>query len=323
MKVLISGGAGFIGSHLVDAFLARNDHVYVIDNLSTGSKQNINHHVGNDFFHFIQSDITNCPDLYELCRDCDLIIHLASSVGVKYIMDNPLNSLESNVLGSIQIMKLAAMYKKRIIFFSTSEIYGKSNAINLREDDDRVLGPSFRWSYSACKAVGEYYLYALGKEVGLNYNICRCFNIVGPRQVGNYGMVLPRLVQQALNNEEMTIYDDGNQIRTFTYVLDVVEMIVHIADHPEIEQQIFNIGSENVISIKELAHKIKAYTNSTSSFVFLPTKEVYDEAFEDIQVRIPNIDKLKSLGILHNPMDIDRIIANVVDYYKTPIVHYS
>ncbi|WP_195574150.1 NAD-dependent epimerase/dehydratase family protein [Paenibacillus sp. 1001270B_150601_E10] len=321
MKVLITGGAGFIGSHLVDAFMARNDQVIVIDNLSTGSRQNINHHDGNASFHFIWSDITNCPDLHELCRDCDLIIHLASSVGVKYIMENPLNSLESNVLGSIQIMKLAAAYKKRIIFFSTSEIYGKSNATHLREDDDRILGPSFRWSYSACKAVGEYYLYALGKEEGLHYNICRCFNIVGPRQVGNYGMVLPRLVQQALNNEAMTIYDDGTQIRTFTYVLDVVKMIMHIADHQEINQQTFNIGSENVISIIELAHKIKAHTNSSSSFVFLPSKEVYDEAFEDIQVRVPNIDKLTALGVLYEPMDIDRIIANVVDYYKTPIVH--
>ncbi|MCM3135806.1 NAD-dependent epimerase/dehydratase family protein [Paenibacillus polysaccharolyticus] len=317
MKILITGGAGFIGSHIVDALLYEGKTVTVIDNLSTGLERNIEHNYNNTNFRFVNEDISNTELLDSLISASDLVLHLASSVGVRYIMDNPLKSLDSNVLNSINLIKICAKHNKRIFFFSTSEIYGKSNAPNLKEEDDRILGQSFRWSYSLGKAIGENYLYAYGKEQKLDYNILRCFNIVGPRQVSNYGMVLPRLVMQALKNEPMTIYDDGNQIRTFTYVMDLVRIVTYLVNNNEINHQTFNIGSNNIISILDLARKVQSVTNSNSPFVFIPSTEVYGEQFDDIRVRIPNIEKLDDLGITHDFLDLDNIISRIVDYHKS------
>ncbi|GFZ33009.1 nucleoside-diphosphate sugar epimerase [Clostridium zeae] len=315
MKILITGGAGFIGSHLVDKLLYEQHEVYVIDNLSTGSLENIRHNLENTNFHFVHEDINSYDVLYDLCSKCNLIFHLASSVGVKYIMDNPVKSLNSNILSSISIIKIAADLKKRIVVFSTSEIYGKNKSPELRENDDRIIGNSFRWSYSIGKAVAEYYCYAYGKEIGLDYVVIRCFNIVGPRQVGNYGMVLPRLVGQALQNEPMTVYDDGTQVRTFTHVNDLVNILSLIVENSEINKEIFNVGSNNSISIIDLAKKIKAITSSLSEITFIPTREIFGSDFEDPKVRIPSNDKLLSIIGEYNFLNIDEIINNVVEYF--------
>ncbi|MBK1812711.1 NAD-dependent epimerase/dehydratase family protein [Clostridium sp. YIM B02505] len=315
MKILITGGAGFIGSHLVDKLLDEDHEVYVIDNLSTGSLENIRHNLENNHFHFVQEDICNYDVLYDLCSKCNLIFHLASSVGVKYIMDNPVKSLNSNILSSISIIKIAADLKKRIVVFSTSEIYGKNKSPELRENDDRIIGNSFRWSYSIGKAVAEYYCYAYGKEMDLDYVVIRCFNIVGPRQVGNYGMVLPRLVGQALRNEPMTVYDDGTQIRTFTHVSDLVNILCLIIENTETNKEIFNVGSSNSISIIDLANRIKAITNSLSEITFIPSREVFGSDFEDPKVRIPSADKILSIIGEYSFLDIDEIINNVVQYF--------
>jgi UDP-glucose 4-epimerase len=318
VKILITGGAGFIGSHLADKLLDEGHEVHVIDNLSTGSLNNIIHNMENHRFHFVHEDISNYDILYDLCSKCNLIFHLASSVGVKYIMENPVKSLNSNILSSISIIKIAAELRKRIVVFSSSEIYGKSNSPELRENDDRVIGHSFRWSYSIGKAAAEYYCYAYGKEVDLDYVVVRCFNIVGPRQVGNYGMVLPRLVGQALRNEPMTVYDDGIQIRTFTHVSDLVNILKLVIENSETNKQIFNVGSSNSISIIDLAKRIKAVANSSSEITFIPTREVFGSDFEDITVRIPSSDKVSSIIGKYKFLDINEII-NSVKLYKEDI----
>jgi len=315
MKILITGGAGFIGSHLADKLLDEGHEVYVIDNLSTGSLENIRHNLENTNFHFIQDDISSYGIIYDLCSNCDLIFHLASSVGVKYIMENPVKGLNSNILGSISIIKLAAELKKRIVVFSTSEIYGKSISPELRENDDRIIGHSFRWSYSIGKAVAEYYCYAYGKEMDLDYVVIRCFNIVGPRQVGNYGMVLPRLARQALRNEPMTVYDDGTQIRTFTHVSDLVNILMLVIENSETNKKTFNVGSNNSISIIDLAKRIKSITGSSSEITFIPTREIFGIDFEDTKVRIPNSDKILSIIGQHKFLDTNEIINSVIDYF--------
>ncbi len=316
MKVLITGGAGFIGSHLADKLLEEGHEVHVVDNLSTGSLENMAHNLGNPGFSFTQEDVSNYGVLYELCSDCDLIFHLASSVGVKYVMENPVKSLNSNILGSISIIRAAAELKKRIVVFSTSEIYGKSVSPEIREKDDRILGHSFRWSYSTGKAVAEYYCYAYGKEMDLDYVVIRCFNIVGPRQVGNYGMVLPRLAGQALRGEPMTVYDDGTQIRTFTHVNDLVNILMLAVENSKTGKQIFNVGSGNSISIIDLAKRIKSITGSSSEITFIPTKEVFGSDFEDPKVRIPDSGKILSVIGQYRFLNIDEIIDSVIDYLK-------
>jgi UDP-glucose 4-epimerase len=314
VKILITGGAGFIGSHLADKLLDDNHTIYVIDNLSTGSIENIKHNFINAKYHFIQKDIMDYETLYEYCKKCDLIFHLASSVGVRYIMGNPVKGLDSNILASIYVIKVAAELRKKMIIFSSSEIYGKNRASELKENDDRIIGSSFRWSYSIGKAVSEYYAYAYGEELDLDYIIIRCFNIVGPRQIGNYGMVLPRLVEQALKSEPLTIYDDGSQIRTFTYVNDLVNILRLTINNNEISKQVFNIGSDNSISVLDLARRVKYITKSSSNMIFTPSKEVFGKDFEDIEIRIPNTDKIMSFIGPYKFYGIDEIIKSVVDY---------
>ncbi len=319
MKILITGGAGFIGSHLADKLLADNHEIYVIDNLSTGSLENIEHNFGNVHYHFIKKDISDYSTLYEYSTKCNLIFHLASSVGVKYIMDNPVKSLDSNILSAISIIKIATELKKRIVIFSSSEIYGKNNKSELFESDDRIIGSSFRWSYSIGKAVGEYYSIACGREYDLNYVIIRCFNVVGPRQIGDYGMVLPRLVGQAIKNEPLTVYDDGRQIRTFTHVSDLVNILKLIINNQETNKQIFNIGSNNSISIIDLAKRIKSLTNSSSSILFIPSKKVYGNDFEDTKTRIPNTYNIMRFTNNYIFLHIDDIIKSVISYFESPI----
>lgn len=316
MKILITGGAGFIGSHLADKLLDEGHKVHVVDNLSTGSLENIRHNLANPDFCFTREDILNYGALYELCSDCDLIFHLASSVGVKYIMENPVKSLNSNILGSTSIIRISAELKKRIVVFSTSEVYGKSISPGIRENDDRIIGHSFRWSYSIGKAVAEYYCYAYGREMDLDYVVIRCFNIVGPRQVGNYGMVLPRLVRQALCNEPMTVYDDGTQIRTFTHISDLVNILLLTVKNSETNKHIFNVGSGNSISIIDLAKRIKSITGSSSEITFTPAREVFGSDFEDTKVRIPDSDKILSIIGQYKFLDINEIINSVIDYFK-------
>lgn len=316
MKFLVTGGAGFIGSHVVDLLVKIGSHVIIIDNLSTGKLENIEKHLGNNQVKFINADIIDIDILDSCISACDCVIHLACSVGVKNIMENRVKSLDSNVLNSICAIKCTSKYKKRLIFFSTSEIYGKNINQKLSEHSDHVTGNSFRWSYSIGKSLGEYYCYAFGKEQNLNYNILRCFNIVGPRQVGQYGMVLPKFVKQALGNNPITVYGDGSQIRTFTSIYDLVYIVKNII-YNNFDEHILNLGSKNSISILNLAKMVKKLTKSNSDIVFVSFEDVFVDEFEDIENRVPNIDNLMKKEFMTNYkfLEIEDIVDSVIKYY--------
>lgn len=318
MKVLITGGAGFIGSHLAEALLANGDSVHIIDNLSTGSLDNIKRLIKNQKFTYSIDSIMNEDVMDKLIRDCDCIYHLAAAVGVKLIMERPLETIETNVKGTEIILRIANKYKKKTLITSTSEIYGNHVLHKLSEDDNRVLGPirKWRWAYASSKTVDEFLALAYSIEKKLPVVIVRLFNTVGPRQTGAYGMVLPNFVQNALLNKPITIYGDGKQTRSFTYVKDVVMGMRALMSHPKAVGDVFNIGSEEEMSINALAKKIKKMTGSSSEIVHVTYENAYGEGFEDMRRRIPDITKIRKLVGYKPTLDMDEIIEKVVEFFK-------
>ena len=318
MKVLITGGAGFIGSHLAEALLARREEVFIIDDLSTGSIDNIIHLKDNPRFHYTIDTIKNQSVMAELVDRCDYLVHLAAAVGVKLIVESPVNTIETNIYGTEIVLQLANKKKKKVIIASTSEVYGKNDEVPFKEDADMVLGPTTkgRWSYACSKAIDEFLALAYYKEKKLPVVIARLFNTVGPRQTGRYGMVLPTLVQQALRGHPITVYGDGTQTRSFTHVRDVVQALIGIAHHADAVGQVFNIGNNKEISIEVLAKRIREKTSSSSDIVYIPYDQAYEEGFEDMQRRVPDITKINRLIGFAPEAGIEEIIDSVIDYYK-------
>jgi UDP-glucose 4-epimerase len=319
LRVLITGGAGFIGSYLAEAYLARGDEVYVIDDLSTGSLANIQSFSKNPLFHFVHDTILNRDAMLELTGICDVIAHLAAAVGVQLILDEPLKSIHTNIVGTEIVLDLANKFRKKTFLASTSEVYGRNSQIPLRETDIRIYGSTHlaRWSYAATKAMDEFLALAYFRTKQLPIIIARFFNTVGPRQTGRYGMVIPRFVGQALRNEPITVYGEGNQTRNFTYVEDVVRGVIGLIDEPRAVGEIFNIGGAGEISINDLASRVKAITKSSSPIVHVPYNEAFQEGFEDMERRVPDISKMENLVGYRNTHDLDSILAKVVEYERT------
>jgi UDP-glucose 4-epimerase len=321
MRVLITGGAGFIGSHLAERLIARGDEVTILDDLSTGSIENIQAIKDCPRFSYHIDTIRNYRLTAELVDMCDVIYHLAAAVGVRLIVESPVNTIETNIRGTDIILSLAAKKRKRVLIASTSEVYGKRNRVPFREDDDLVLGPTSkgRWSYACSKAIDEFLAIAYWKEKKVPTVIARLFNTVGPRQTGRYGMVIPNFVQQALCGQDITVFGDGTQTRCFTHVSDVVEALIALAEHPRAVGQVYNVGSDREISILELAHKIKEMTGSDSRITFIPYNQAYEEGFEDMMRRVPDITKIRKLIGYEPKVDLDSILQGVIDYYRSKI----
>lgn len=324
MRALITGGAGFIGSHLAEELLRRGDMVYVIDDLSTGRLENVEHLMTSPRFNIAVESILNETVMDRLVSECDIIYHLAAAVGVELIVSRPVEVIETNILGSHMVLKIANRYLKKVLLTSTSEIYGKSDKIPFKENDDRVLGPTTknRWSYSSSKAIDEFLGLAYHKEKDLEVVMVRLFNTVGPRQTGRYGMVIPRFVVQALKGEPITVYGSGKQVRCFTYVTDVVDAIINLAYNAEAVGQIFNIGNTESISIYDLAVKIKEMTNSNSEIVSIPYDKAYEEGFEDMSIRVPDLSKIKTLIGYQPRIQLDEILSNVIEYFTNDRLRY-
>jgi UDP-glucose 4-epimerase len=318
LRVLITGGAGFIGSHLADAYLDRGDEVFVIDDLSTGTIENIQHLKNNPRFHYTIESVHNQPVTAELVDQCDVIFHLAAAVGVKLIVESPVRTIETNVRGTEVVLALANKKKKKILIASTSEVYGLSTDVPFREDGRLVMGATTkgRWSYACSKAIDEFLALAYWREKKLPTIIVRLFNTVGPRQTGQYGMVIPTFVKQALSGRPITVYGDGNQSRCFGYVGDVVGALIKLMDHPGAVGQVFNIGSNQEITILELAELVKKLTQSKSEIVFLPYDEAYEEGFEDMPRRVPDISKISEFVGFRPEMDLNGILQSVIDFHS-------
>lgn len=318
MKILITGGAGFIGSHLVEKLLNEGHTVSVLDNLSTGKLSNISHLTGNSRFKNIIDTILNREILEKEIKVCDVVYHLAAAVGVKYIIDNPLLSLQTNIIGTENVLEIANKYKKKVLITSTSEIYGKSENVPFREEDDRLLGSTHisRWSYSSSKAIDEFLSLAYFREKKLPVVIVRCFNTVGPRQSGQYGMVLPKFVKNALLNHPLTIHGDGKQSRCFADVDDVVDGMIKLMNTKKVEGEIFNIGSTEEITIEELAKHIKKMTGSKSKIEYIKYDDAYEEGFEDMRRRIPDLTKIKQAIGYEPKYKLKDILDRVIKYYE-------
>lgn len=321
MRNLITGGAGFIGSHLAEELLKRKKEVVVIDNLSTGSVDNIKDLKSDKRFSYHIDTIMNEKLMRRLIGKCDVVYHLAAAVGVKYIIDNTLESIHTNVKGTEMVLELAsALGKKKVILASTSEIYGKDRPGKriFKEDDDRLLGSTkiSRWSYSCTKALDEFLALAYWREKKLPVVIVRLFNTCGPRQTGRYGMVIPRFIKQAITNRPITIYGDGKQTRSFCYVKDVVEALIMLKSNNKAVGEIFNIGNPEIISIKELAKKIIKLTGSVSKIDRIPYEKAYESGFEDMRHRCPDISKLRRFTGFSPKADINEILTNTIKYFK-------
>jgi len=341
---LVTGGAGFIGSHLVEALIEAGHDVFVIDDLSTGSIENIEHLKGYGStatrslgagaaargrtdttasrpgrFHYFIDSIMNVPVLAELVDRCDIIVHLAAAVGVRLIVESPVRTIETNIKGTETVLELANKKKKKVLVASTSEVYGKGSRVPFREDDDLVLGPTVkgRWSYACSKAIDEFLALAYWKERGLPVVIARLFNTVGPRQTGRYGMVLPTLVSQALSHRPITVFGDGKQSRSFTDISDVVWALMALAECEDAVGQVFNLGNGEEVTIEELAWKVRAMTESSSEIVYIPYEQAYEEGFEDMPRRVPDIAKLKRYVGYEPKVQLDETIQKVIAYYRS------
>jgi UDP-glucose 4-epimerase len=325
MNVLITGGAGFIGSHLAERLLEQGEQVRVIDNLSTGSARNIQHLKSVRGFQCLVDTITNQSLMKELIDEADVIYHLAAAVGVRLIVESPTQAMETNIRGTEVVLELAAKKRKRVLITSTSEVYGKRNHVPFREDDDLVLGPpdKGRWSYACSKLIDEFLAVAYWKESALPTVIARLFNVVGPRQTGRYGMVIPNLVKQALSGRDITVFGDGSQSRCFTHVSDAVGALVALADSSATNGEVYNIGSTEEISILDLAHKIKKMTGSDSRIVLVPYEKAYKDGFEDMMRRVPNLSKIERAIGYRPSMDLDEILVGTIQYHleETELPH--
>src|SRR5687767_5911712 len=318
MRVLITGGSGFVGSHLSEALLERGDEVYVLDDLSTGSIENIVHLKSHPKFHYTIDTVTNEQVLAELIDRCDVVVHLAAAVGVKLIVEAPVHTIETNVHGTEVVLKHANKKKKLVLIASTSEVYGKSVEVPFQEDADLVLGPTakHRWAYACSKLIDEFLALAYWKERKLPVIIVRLFNTVGPRQTGQYGMVIPNFVRQALAGQPITVFGDGTQSRSFTYVGDVVRAMIQLIHEPKAVGQVFNIGNGVEISINALAEKVKAMSGSSSAIVHIPYDQAYEAGFEDMPRRVPDITKIHKLLGYAPTVELDEILTRVIESFR-------
>ena len=315
MRALITGGAGFIGSHLADHLLDRGDQVVLLDDLSTGRVTNIEHLNDRTGAEFVLGSILDTELVDEAVARVDAVFHLAAAVGVNLIVEKPLESLMTNIRGTETVIEMAHKYDKRLLVMSTSEIYGKNTSDSLSEEDDRILGSPLksRWSYSEAKAIDEILAYTYWREKGLETVIIRLFNTVGPRQTGSYGMVIPRFVGQALRNEPITVFGDGNQTRCFCHVGDVVEGLVALSEHPEAFGKVFNLGGGEEVSIRELAERVIELAGSQSSLEFIPYDAAYEAGFEDMERRVPNTIRARQLVGFEPSASLDDIVRSVID----------
>ena len=315
---MITGGAGFIGSHLSDAYIDRGDEVFVIDDLSTGSIENIAHLKSHPRFRYTIDSVTNQPVLAELVDQCDVIFHLAAAVGVKLIVESPVRTIETNVHGTEVVLSLANKKKKKVLIASTSEVYGLSTEVPFREDGSLVMGATTkgRWSYACSKAIDEFLALAYWREKKLPTIVVRLFNTVGPRQTGQYGMVIPTFVKQSLSGRQITVYGDGRQSRCFGYVGDIIGALIKLMDHPDSVGQVFNIGSNEEVTILELAKRVKELTHSESEITFVPYDEAYEEGFEDMPRRVPDIAKVGALVGFRPRMSLNGILQSVIDFHS-------
>jgi UDP-glucose 4-epimerase len=315
MRYLITGGAGFIGSHLAEELLSRGNRVHLLDDLSTGAMDNIRHLKDDPRFGYTIDSACNAPVVAELVDEADVVYHLAAAVGVDLIIDSPVRTIETNVHCTEVVLAQANKKKKPVFVASTSEVYGKSSALPFREDGDLLLGPTDtgRWSYACSKAIDEYLAHAYWKERKLPIVIGRLFNTVGPRQTGRYGMVLPKFVRQALSGQPITVYGDGTQQRCFSHVSDVVTALADVMTREEAYGEVFNIGSTEEISILELADRVREATGSDSEIGLVPYDQAYEEGFEDMQRRVPSIDKVRALLSWQPTRDLDDILRDVAE----------
>jgi UDP-glucose 4-epimerase len=318
MRVLITGGAGFVGSHLAEALLERGDEVFVLDNLSTGSIDNIVHLKSHPRFHYTIDTVTNEPVLAELIDRSDTVVHLAAAVGVKLIVEAPVHTIETNVHGTEVVLKHANKKKKLVLIASTSEVYGKSVSVPFREDADLVLGPTqkHRWAYACSKMIDEFLALAYWKERKLPVIVLRLFNTVGPRQTGQYGMVIPNFVRQALSGQPITVFGDGTQSRSFTYVGDVVRAIVALINDPRAVGQVFNVGNGKEITIGDLAERVRTLAGSHSKIVLIPYEQAYEAGFEDMPRRVPDISKIHALIGYAPTVELDEMVERVIEYFR-------
>ncbi|MBS3759316.1 MAG: GDP-mannose 4,6-dehydratase [Desulfobacterales bacterium] len=322
MKILITGGAGFIGSHLADRLIETGHEIYIVDNLSSGSMDNVKHHQNNDKFHLIVDTILNQELMENIVRQCDQVYHLAAAVGVKLIMNRPVETLETNVRGTEMILKMANKYKKKVFITSTSEVYGKimngKNSPLLLEDTDRLMGSTTkrRWAYACSKAFDEFLALAYYEEKKLPVVIARLFNTVGPRQTGQYGMVLPNFVQKALIGKPIIVYGNGSQSRSFLHIADAVEAMICLMNESNAEGEVVNIGNTEEIMIKDLAFMVREMAESSSEIEYISYERAYGPGYEDMLRRTPDISKLKRLAGFEPRHKIDEIVRSVIDYYK-------
>jgi UDP-glucose 4-epimerase len=318
VKALLTGGAGFIGSHLAERLLAAGHEVVILDNLSTGSIDNIAHLKGTRGFSYCIDSVTNEPLLAELIDRSDVVFHLAAAVGVKLIVEQPVQTIETNVHGTEVVLKHANKKKKLVVIASTSEVYGKSADVPFREEADLVLGATMkhRWAYASSKIIDEFLALAYWKEKKLPIIIVRFFNTVGPRQTGRYGMVLPTFVRQALLGHPITVFGDGSQSRSFTYVGDVVEALVALAQEPRAVGQVFNVGNTGEVTIGDLALRVKALSGSQSPIQYIPYDEAYEAGFEDMPRRVPDITKLRELIGYEPKLGLDDMIRRVIEHFR-------
>jgi UDP-glucose 4-epimerase len=319
VRTLITGGAGFIGSHLAERLLALGHEVQALDNLSTGSIDNISHLKSHPGFSYVVDTVTNEPLLAEMIDHSDVVFHLAAAVGVKLIVEQPVHTIETNVHGTEVVLKHANKKKKLVFVASTSEVYGKSTDVPFRESADVVLGPSakHRWAYACSKMIDEFLALAYWKEKKLPVVVVRLFNTVGPRQTGQYGMVLPTFVRQAMAGHPITVFGDGTQSRSFTDVSDVVGALITLASEPRAIGEVFNIGNTGEISIRDLADRVKARTGSRSPIQLIPYDQAYEEGFEDMPRRVPDLSKLRSLIGYEPQVGLEDIIGRVIEYFRT------
>jgi UDP-glucose 4-epimerase len=320
MKALITGGAGFVGSHLAEALLERGDEVHVIDNLSTGSIENIEHLKTRPRFHYAIDSVLNEPVLAELVDRVEVVFHLAAAVGVRLIVESPVNTIETNVHGTEMVLKLANKKRKKVLLTSTSEVYGKADAVPFREDGDLVMGPTSkgRWSYACSKAIDEFLALAYHKEKRLPVVVVRLFNTVGPRQTGRYGMVIPNFVKQALLGHPLTVYGDGSQSRCFTFVTDVVGQLVALAEDERAVGEVFNVGNDREeVTILDLARRVKERTRTKGEIVLVPYDQAYEEGFEDMHRRVPDLSKLRALTGYEPHVHLDEILDRVIGYFTS------
>jgi UDP-glucose 4-epimerase len=314
----LTGGAGFIGSHLAERLLELGHEVQVLDNLSTGSIDNIAHLKGRPGFSYVIDTVTNEPLLAEMIDQCDVVYHLAAAVGVKLIVEQPVHTIETNVHGTEVVLKHANKKKKLVVIASTSEVYGKSTDVPFREGADLVLGATVkhRWAYACSKLIDEFLALAYWKEKKLPIVIVRLFNTVGPRQTGQYGMVLPTFVRQALAGQPITVFGDGTQSRSFTYVADVVDALVKLAQEPRAIGEVFNIGNTEEVTIRELAERVKRLTGSSSPVQLVPYDEAYEAGFEDMPRRVPDISKVHNLVGYEPRLALEEIVCRVVESFQ-------